>query len=356
MAVKVFTIDMNGGDETSADTAIYFKIYGSADSYTAPIVTTGVHGTTGVSVSAGTATVTWEVGTETAFKVTQVDEAGNESVASAVYDTVTDVTAPTLSAFQIPDANPDRIYATVSEDFTVSTYGGITLGSGKTITGVTRVSASSVYFNVSSAYVNGDGNDTFAYSGTGCNLTDLNSNVLASFTAVTVTNNVSASGTAPTMTLVGYDAPVSNNYNTNGTGYTNQYAVSTTAEFIGAMTYEIEIDTEALHKGTIIGLSDSGTNRAYNSDSWEFALRVHFSTYLIRVINAGVFGAPDAGDVLCTFTAGDKMKLVRDGSNVVRAYYNTTLIHTFPTPLSGNLWVHFSHEVPSVQASNPLIS
>ena len=87
MAVKVFTIDMNGGDETSADTAIYFKIYGSADSYTTPIATTGVHGTTGVSVSAGTATVTWEVGTETAFKVTQVDEAGNESLASAVYDT-----------------------------------------------------------------------------------------------------------------------------------------------------------------------------------------------------------------------------------------------------------------------------
>ena len=87
MAVKVFTIDMNGGDETSADTAIYFKIYGSADSYTTAIATTGVHGTTGVSVSAGTATVTWEVGTETAFKVTQVDEAGNESVASAEYDT-----------------------------------------------------------------------------------------------------------------------------------------------------------------------------------------------------------------------------------------------------------------------------
>ena len=87
MAVKVFTIDMNGGDETSADTAIYFKIYGSADSYTTAIATTGVHGTTGVSVSAGVATVTWEVGTETAFKVTQVDEAGNESLASAEYDT-----------------------------------------------------------------------------------------------------------------------------------------------------------------------------------------------------------------------------------------------------------------------------
>ena len=87
MAVKVFTIDMNGGDETSADTAIYFKIYGSADSYTTAIATTGVHGTTGVSVSAGTATVTWEVGTETAFKVTQVDEAGNESLVSNEWDT-----------------------------------------------------------------------------------------------------------------------------------------------------------------------------------------------------------------------------------------------------------------------------
>ena len=88
MAVKVFTIDMNGGDETSADTAIYFKIYGSADSYTSAIVTTGTSvADANVSVTTGVATVSAEVGTETAFKVTQVDEAGNESVASAEYDT-----------------------------------------------------------------------------------------------------------------------------------------------------------------------------------------------------------------------------------------------------------------------------
>lgn len=103
-----------------------------------------------------------------------------------------DVTAPTLSAFTIEDATPNRVNFTSSEIITATTYSGFTLASpSKTITGVTINSGQTTghYFTVNSDYVEAD-NPTIAYSGSGSNLVDASSNALASFTATAITNNV----------------------------------------------------------------------------------------------------------------------------------------------------------------------
>lgn len=173
--------------------------------------------------------------------------------------------------------------------------------------------------------------------------------------SINVTTEAAASGTAPIMTLVGYDAPVSNNYNTNGTGVTTQYAISTTAEFLaGARKFEIEIDSETLNKGTLIALTASGTNRAFYN--MEKCVNINWSTFLFKVgESVSAFVDPDT-PTTALFNAGDKMSLRRDASNNITVYYNETLIHTFVNPLAGDVFVHFSHTVASTQASNPLIS
>lgn len=86
--IGTFTIDLNGGDAVSADTDLYFKIYGSADNYTTPIATTGTAtNDANVSVTAGVATISnIDVGAETIFKVTSIDEENNESTQSAEFD------------------------------------------------------------------------------------------------------------------------------------------------------------------------------------------------------------------------------------------------------------------------------
>ena len=111
-----------------------------------------------------------------------------------------DTTAPLISGFSISNANPTRIEFVSNEIITATTFGGFTLGSGKTISGIfiNTGQLTGHYFTVNSAYTNGDGNDTIAYSGAGCDLADASLNPLATFgspTPVTVTNNVSASVT-----------------------------------------------------------------------------------------------------------------------------------------------------------------
>ena len=158
------------------------------------------------------------------FRVSAVDAAGNESAQSTFVNVTTaassseqapvltsalsaaqpDNDAPVLSAFSVEDANTDRITFESDEIITGTTFGGFTLGSGKTVTGIS-INAGQLtghYFTVSAAYTNGDGNDTIAYSGTGCNIADVSTqtNALEAFTATTVTNNVSPGEAAPVLT------------------------------------------------------------------------------------------------------------------------------------------------------------
>ena len=91
MAIAKFTINLNGGDAISADNDLTYKVYGSADSFTTPIATLGSHNSdANVTVSGGIATLTGvDVGSETTFKVTTVDQSNNESLLSDEYVLVT---------------------------------------------------------------------------------------------------------------------------------------------------------------------------------------------------------------------------------------------------------------------------
>lgn len=87
MAIKQFLADIGAGDETTADIDLIFKIYGSADSYVTPIITTGSHASdANVGLSGSTVTISnVEVGSETTFKISSVDEAANESILSPAF-------------------------------------------------------------------------------------------------------------------------------------------------------------------------------------------------------------------------------------------------------------------------------
>jgi len=110
------------------------------------------------------------------------------------FTTTSDVTAPTISAFAIPDANRDRINFTSSEIITASTVGGFTVATPtKTISSVTINSGQTTghYFTVSVPFVYGE-TPTLAYSGSGSNLQDGSANALASLGATAITNNIVA--------------------------------------------------------------------------------------------------------------------------------------------------------------------
>lgn len=87
MALATFTYNLNGGDAVSEDTALIFKIYGSADNYTNPITITGNSvNDANVSITSGVATISGiDVGSETSFKISSVDEVGNEGALSDSY-------------------------------------------------------------------------------------------------------------------------------------------------------------------------------------------------------------------------------------------------------------------------------
>jgi len=106
---------------------------------------------------------------------------------------VPDITAPTISDFTIPDANPDRIYFESSEIITASTVTGFTAASpSNTITGVT-INAGQLtghYFTVTDDFEYGD-SPTLAYT-SGSNFIDASSNALAGFSATAITNDILA--------------------------------------------------------------------------------------------------------------------------------------------------------------------
>lgn len=132
MAIKTFIANLNGGDVVTPDNDLIYKIYGLADSYTTPIITTGSHNSdANVTVTAGTVTITnVDVGAETIFKISSVDQAANESILSAAFSaflfsddfagTVIDVSKWTVST---PDPNAS---ITQNEVLTLSVNGTAT--------------------------------------------------------------------------------------------------------------------------------------------------------------------------------------------------------------------------------------
>jgi hypothetical protein len=128
----------------------------------------------------------------------------NEDVAQAAvtkvdFTTTADAVAPTLSGWEITNAQPGRIYFNSSEVITATTFSGFTIagivGTAPTVTGVTINSGQTTghYFTMSENFEAIDYLTTIAYSGSGSNLQDGATNALASFTATSVTNNITYS-------------------------------------------------------------------------------------------------------------------------------------------------------------------
>jgi len=88
MVLKIIA-NLNGGDLVTLDNELTYKIYGSADNYASPIATLGsAINDSKVSVANGIVTIdNVNVGTEDVFKISSVDEAGNEAeLSDAIYN------------------------------------------------------------------------------------------------------------------------------------------------------------------------------------------------------------------------------------------------------------------------------
>ena len=139
----------------------------------------------------GTAYDLYYVFTTTSY----VDQA---SVTKVDFTTISDVVAPTLSGWEIRNANPNRLYFNSSEVITASTVTGFTitgiLGTAVTVSSVTINTGLTTdhYFTLSENVEAIDYLAKIAYT-SGSNFVDGASNALASFSATAITNSVTYS-------------------------------------------------------------------------------------------------------------------------------------------------------------------
>lgn len=109
-----------------------------------------------------------------------------------------DVTAPTLVSVAVANSTPTVINLTFSEALnpTMPAISAFTVSAGHTLTAITYVDATHVNLTTSAAFVNGEAARTLAYTAPGTNpIQDVIGNLLANFTAQSITNNVGV--TAP---------------------------------------------------------------------------------------------------------------------------------------------------------------
>lgn len=207
VALAVGTLTQSGGTitfEANKVGVLYWAIV--ANNATAPTeaqLRAGGHGlASGAILDSGTAgsyvvsTLTEGTAYDLHGIFVTVDNIPQASVTKVDFTTTADTTAPTLSGWNIADANRDRVNFTSSEVITGTTYGGFTIATPtKTINAININSGSTTghYFTVSVPFVYGEA-PTIAYSGSGSNIKDVSvsQNSLASFTAVSITNNIAA--------------------------------------------------------------------------------------------------------------------------------------------------------------------
>lgn len=111
--------------------------------------------------------------------------------------TTSDVTAPTLSSFAIPNANRDRVTFNSSEPIVTNTVVGFTISGSHTISSIFINGANTTghYFQLSVPFVQTDFGTAFtvAYTAGGTPaIEDLSGNDLANFGATAITNNIAA--------------------------------------------------------------------------------------------------------------------------------------------------------------------
>lgn len=85
--MATITVDLNGGDIGTNNNDLTYKLYGGSDSYTNPILNIDSANTNGnVSINGDIATISnVNIGSETNFKISTVDNEGNESLKSAEF-------------------------------------------------------------------------------------------------------------------------------------------------------------------------------------------------------------------------------------------------------------------------------
>ena len=111
------------------------------------------------------------------------------------------------------------------------------------------------------------------------------------------------------------------------------------------------MESATLDKGVMIWVSAEATNAGYLTENPPYLALIQNSTGYIKRgstiadCNVEVTFTP-------TYTGGDKLKIVRDGSNALRIYYNATLIHNFGV-VAGDLYCHISQQAVSKTVSAP---
>lgn len=113
-----------------------------------------------------------------------------------------DSTPPAFSSAQVTNSQPSVIQVTMNETLAASIppNSAFTVSGGRTVSSVS-ISGAVVSITVNTAYANGD-TITVAYTQPGSNprLQDATGNATTTFSAQSVTNNISPSGTQPTFT------------------------------------------------------------------------------------------------------------------------------------------------------------
>lgn len=221
-AVAVGSLTENGGTvsfEATKEGILYWVVF--ANDATAPTVAqvkAGGYLVSGSILDGGTAgtEVITGLSPSTAYDLYAVfttkwwvDQA---AVTKVDFTTTSDVVAPTLSGWEVTNAQRGRLYFNSSEVITATTYGGFTidqiLGTTVTVTGVTINTGSTTghYLTLSENLEAIDYLARIAYSGSGSNLADGSSNVLATFAATTITNSITATRVNVNFTNYGTNA------------------------------------------------------------------------------------------------------------------------------------------------------
>lgn len=257
-----------------------------------------------------------------------------------------DVTAPEVESATITNDSPDELIVVHDEPVYVTNTTGLSLDndlSGLTIDSIISGNGTdTVTYQLSGDADAGDAGD-FVYSGSNT-VEDLSGNALASGDTA-VTNNVVG---ALAYTLAGFTES-SNEFTATTSAYGSSYAVSTIA-YSGAFDYEIEIEN-ANSVGSMIGISSTGTNRTFNDGTpWRLGVYITGVNTIRKHENGTV--ADVSNQQTATYQSGDILKISRDGSNIVTAYYNGILLHTF-SAVTGDLYLHFSMNTTNNKIYNP---
>lgn len=122
------------------------------------------------------------------------------SASKAANPIAIDIVAPTMTSAAVANATPATVTLTASEALDssyVPAASAFTI-SGHTVLAVTGVTGTSVTLSVSAAFVNGEAAQTVSYTQPGSNgLRDSAGNLMASFTALAITNNVQPVDSTP---------------------------------------------------------------------------------------------------------------------------------------------------------------